>query len=267
MVTGTPGPTQGFCRVALPGTWRAVLDAGRVPYAAGEFLSLVAADPSGTRAFGASYQRTWSGVVAARPGSLERRRIHPFTNPVTDQILGMAFDGRWLVWSETHTLTSEADWVMWSWDSNSGTVRRLGEYRRGADGRPVPGPLAMPVVRHGFAAWANGIGQGRSELHQYDLSARTDHVITDAHPLGQVFVGDLLLWRESMSPNALAEVRAWNVRTRQPATVPRALADQRGVTFLDANSHTAVWADWTMSKIWAARLPDGPRVLLRRQAG
>src|SRR5207245_985380 len=96
------GPQTKFCKVDRPDSWRDMLTRGKITLPdSGPFLPVaVAAD--GTRAFGGLYSDDWSGVVSMTPlGSVTR--IKAFGDPHVDQVAGAAFDGRWLVWAESHS--------------------------------------------------------------------------------------------------------------------------------------------------------------------
>jgi len=136
--------------VDLPEAWNTALAQGKIGVPDTDYLYPKAVAPDGSQIFGALYSDAWSGVVSVnRQGSITR--IRAFDNPQEDQI-SAAFDGRWLVWEESHSLTDFSDWDIRAWDSSGGQVFDIAGAPR-ANGATVPGPFVIPAVSQGKAAW------------------------------------------------------------------------------------------------------------------
>src|SRR5581483_6405295 len=91
---------------------RAVCEPGRSPQKdeltglASDSTIVQAVSADGKLVFVSVYSHDWSGVVEISRTDSHVVRIRAFADPANDQVLGAQFDGRWLVWSETHTMSS-----------------------------------------------------------------------------------------------------------------------------------------------------------------
>jgi len=118
----------------------------RLPMVKSESLSPLVMSSDGQQVFAADYTPTWSGVVAVSATSHQRLRILEFAHPDRDQLLGEAFDSRWLIFSVTRDMRA-ADGTTYTWDSRTGHVRQLpSQPRRGAV--PIPGAVYRPADAH-----------------------------------------------------------------------------------------------------------------------
>ena len=161
-----------FCIVDLPESWRAALAQGKISVPDTVRLGVLAVAADGSRIFGGLYSVEWSGIVSVdRDGSIARIRASRSGST------GGAFDGRWLVWEESHSSTDWSDWDIWAWDSNSGEVFEVATAPR-ANGATVPGPFVIPAVSDGKSAWVQANQSGKGEVHLYDLATRQDRVLS-----------------------------------------------------------------------------------------
>ena len=254
----------GGCGVALPASWQQALTAGRLAHGPGE--SLIVQSVSG-RPDAVAVSRAapdWSGLELVRlDGSV--RRVHAFDDPDSDQILGVASDGRYWVWSQTHSVYNWDDWTLWSFDAVTGRVRQLARSTFTANGEPVPGPFLFPAAQDGQAAWSRGNPDGTSTLYLTDLATGRSRVAATGHPSTPLFAHHLLVWPESPAPGALSQLRAADPTTLRPVELPAALRQVRGPNWLTADGDRLVWAsaDYTQLYTWTWANPtDPPRRLL-----
>jgi len=187
----------------------------------------------GRRFFAALYSKRFSGVVRVDPASTRFTPVKRFADARTDQADG-AFDGRWLVWNEYHSLSSFDDFTTWSWDSRSGRLRRIGGAAHAPSGGFWPSPWRQPDARAGFATWTQGSGSGgKGDVHVFDLARGINKIVRRGHPGGSFLVaGGLAVWPESMRAGALTAMRAADAATGRPVTPPPALRSLRGVSGL-----------------------------------
>jgi hypothetical protein len=109
--------------------------------------------------FAAIHSSGFSGVAEIDARTSAVRHIKAFPDPASDQADG-AFDGRWLVWSEYHSLTGLDDFTVWAWDSRSGQVTQVGAASQASAGEFWPSPLQAPDALNGIATWVQGTGPG-----------------------------------------------------------------------------------------------------------
>ena len=139
--------------------------------------------------FAAIYSPDFSGVaeIDARTNAVEQ--IKAFPDPAADQA-GGAFDGRWLVWAEYHSLTSLGDFTVWAWDSRSGRVTKIGAATRSIAGEFWHSPLRAPDALDGIATWVQGTGpSGIAGVHVYNLRTGHDAIIHRGHAQGSFLFG------------------------------------------------------------------------------
>ena len=154
-----------------------------------------------------------------RSGTSRRSRIRPL-----DQADG-AFDGRWLVWSEYHSLSGLDDFTVWAWDSRSGQVTQIGAASGASAGEFWPSPLRAPDALNGIATWVQGTGpEGIAAVHVYDLRTGRGTIIHRGHAQGSFLVGRRLVgWPESPGPGRVTRMRVASALTGKSGKVPRAL--------------------------------------------
>lgn len=214
--------------------------------------------------FATVYSRRFSGVARIAVGSSRITEIKAFADAARDQADG-AFDGRWLVWNEYHSLTGFDDFTTWAWDAHRGRVRRIGAAMRAPDGEFWPSPWRAPDVRGGFATWAQGVGpDGLTAVHLYDLRTGRDSVVRRGHAQGSFFIGGRrVAWPESRSPNAATRISVASVLSGRRIPTPRALRELQGISGLATDgrrlayptaSYTALW--------WAPSLSGKPQKIV-----
>jgi hypothetical protein len=240
-----------FCTVELPESWRTALEDGKVPLPDDVYFILHDLAPDGAQVFGDLYSDGWSGVVAVnREGTITR--IRAFANPEQDQT-DEAFDGRWLVWEEGHSISNWNDWDIRAWDSQTNEVFDIGTAPR-VNGEPVSGPFVIPVVSNGRAAWLQANQSGHLEVHLYDLERRQDSVVSESDALQPVlFWGSRLLWGERFTENGqqAGHLVMMDAATGKRLEVPEPLASLRSVATLGVSGDLVAWSeDHHDVKVW-----------------
>lgn len=201
--------------------------------------------------FASVYSKRFSGVAAVAATESRVTPIKRFGSPRNDQAVG-AFDGRWLVWTEYHSLYGSDDFTTWSWDSSSGRLRRIGRATRMSSGEFWPSPSRPPDVRDGFATWSQGSGRGGlADVHVFDLAHGRDRIVRRGHPAGSFLVaGGLVVWPESPRPGALTEMRAADVTSGRAVAAPSALRALRGVSGLATDGGALAYPNADYTSLW-----------------
>jgi hypothetical protein len=210
--------------------WRKILDGRVVALSHRVSISPLALANDERSFFAEIYGKEYSGVVKIDALSSRYTKIKRFTDPVNYQAAG-DFDGRWLVWAEYHSLEDDLrDFTVWSWDSRTGRVRRIGAATRSPSGEFWPSAWQAPVAHRGYATWEQGAGPNEiGEIHVVELASGRDRVIRRGHPSGSFLIdGPRVIWPESMKKGALTEMRAADARTGRAVVAPPALRKLRG---------------------------------------
>ena len=249
--TGT-GP-GGWCEARSNGSWLRALSLHVVRLSRTTPLVPFALAPDRRSFFAAIYSPGFSGVaeIDARTNAVEQ--IKAFPHPASDQA-GGAFDGRWLVWAEYHSLTSLGDFTVWAWDSRSGRVTRIGAAARSPDGEFWESPLRAPEVLDGIATWVQGSGPGGlATVRVYDLRAGHGTIIHRGHPQGSfLFAGHRVGWPESPRPGRVTRMYAASVLNRKRVRVPPALRALDGVSGLATDGQRIAYPNAPYRSVWWA---------------
>lgn len=214
--------------------------------------------------FAAVYSRRFTGVAEIDAGTDAISHIKPFPDPAADQADG-AFDGRWLVWSEYHSLASSGDFTIWAWDSRSGRLTRIGAATRSSNGQFWESPLRAPDVLRGIATWVQGSGPGgATAVHVYDLRAGHGTVIHRGHAQGSLLLArHRVAWPESARPGRLTRMHVASALTGRRIRVPRALRRLRGVSDLVTDGRRIAYPTAAYRSIWwSPSLRRKPREIL-----
>ena len=136
---------------------------------------------------------SWSGVIERDRTSNQETRIWQAQGG-EDQVSNADFDGQWLVWSESHSLSNSSDWTILAWNKADGGVVKTITVAPRVNGSPIVGPFIVPVVANGQLAWSQSDPGGGTSLHLYDLAAGRDSVVSADHPGSPVIAWPWLLW-------------------------------------------------------------------------
>jgi hypothetical protein len=204
----------------------------------------------------------YSGVVKIDAISSRVTRIKRFPDPVNDSAKG-DFDGRWLVWAESHSLYNPGDFSVWSWDSLTGRVSQIGAATRSPSGAFWPSSWHAPVAHQGVATWQQSTGpNGLGEIHVVDLATGRDRVIRRGHPGGPFLVdGPRVIWPESMKPNVLTVMKAADAITGRAVATPAALRKLRGDLWPASNGKALMYTSGRQELLWWSPSVDAPAVL------
>lgn len=232
--------------------WKKVLE-GRV-VALSRRVSIVplALANDGRSFFAEIYSKSYSGVVKIDALNSRYIKIKRYSDPVNYQASG-DFDGRWLVWTEYHSLYDNlSDFTVWSWDSHTGRVRQIGRAKRSSSGDFYSSAWQSPVAHQGYAAWEQGVGPDYlGEVHVVDLSSGRDQIVRRGHPAGPFLInGPRVIWPESMKRGAHAVLRAADARTGRMITAPPALRGLRGVDWPASNGKSLMYATNGQTSLW-----------------
>lgn len=237
---------------ALPASWAPY--ARRWPSRAGEVTFPTATGARGPDFLAQVRSSAFSGVVIATAAG-QQRQIYRFANPREDQLLGAAFDGRYYVFSVTHSLNGWDDWTLHAYDTQEGKLTDLDAVRK-VDGVPLPGPPQYPAVASGKAAWSSPRENGERLILVRNLHTGEATTLPATRGIAPVFFGDLLLYAESIAPGELTRLRAVDAGTLEPTDIPAALNEVRGPVNMAAHGDRLVWSDQDYEALWTWRARD-----------
>lgn len=252
---------HGWCRAHPDAAWRSVLARHVVPLSERVSLDPWTLAHDGQSFFATVRSPDFSGVARVDAPTGRITRIRAFPDPASYQADG-AFGGRRLVWSEYHGFDSFDDFTLWSWDSWTGTLRRIGRATRAPGGRLWPSPWRQPDIRGGIATWAQGVGpDGRTAVHAFDLRSGRDRVVHVGRTQGSFLLGgNLLAWPESRAAGGVTTMRAASALTAGLVRVPRALGALRGVSGLATDGRGVAYPNASYTSLWwAPSLRNRPR--------
>jgi hypothetical protein len=238
------------CTVPTPATWLASIHAGSpklpatsriIPFATGSDTSFFVAE---------LYSAAWSGVVQVHVSTGRITHIAKFKDPASDQAYAGGFDGHWLVWVEQLSMQDSNNWEIWAWDSSTGKSFRAAAAAT-RNGVPVSGPIVIPVVSNGKAAWVQADQTGSGEVHLYSLATKQDQKVASKATTPVAFVGTDLIWQHLDTPGQSGHLEMIDVTSGRSVTVPEPLASVRHLAFLAASESIVAWTDGT--SIWAYR--------------
>jgi hypothetical protein len=270
----SPGPAPvvaagpaAFCAAAPLGRLTRAL-ASAVPGSAATALVPLGAAPDGRTAYVAAWTHGFAGVAALNLATGRLHAISPFPDPAADQADGAAA-GRWLVWTQTSSVTDLDSFTVDAWDAGSGRLRVLGRSLPGPDGTPWPSPWHAPAVSGHYAAWAQGYGPGGLvEIELADLDTGVVVTVRRGHVQAPFFDGRLLVWPESDRPGSETSLRAYSLATGAPAALPAVLQPVRGTDFVVTDGHRTAYLSPDFSRLLYSPAQDQPaRPVLALPAG
>lgn len=259
----SPG-RRSWCEARPTAAWRRVLARHVVPLSRKVSLDPWSLAHDGRSFFATVHSPGFSGVARIDVPTGRITRIRAFPDPASYQADG-AFGGRRLVWSEYHGFDSFDDFTVWSWDSWTGSLRRIGAATRAPGGRLWPSPWRQPDVRGGVATWAQGAGPGgRMAVHAFDLRSGRDRVVRLGGTEGPfLLAGYLVAWPESPPGGAASTIRIASALTGRRVPTPPALRAQRGVSGLATDGRRVAYPNASYTSLWwAPSLRSAPRMIV-----
>ena len=264
---GRSAASVAFCRTPPAAGLKAALSR-TVRHAPGAEVLPLGISADGRTAYVSTWSAGFSGVAALNLASGGLRGIKSFADPATDQADG-SFGGRWLVWEETYSLQSLDDFTIYSWDSATGTLRRLGHSLAGPGGTAWPSPWHGPAVSGNYAAWAQGYGPGGVvEIVLADLQTGQVKVIRRGHVQPPFFDAHLVVWPESDRPGTQTTLRAFSLVTGRPAALPPVLAAVHGTEFVATDGIRTAYFSPDLTRLYYSPAQDQrAQMVLRLPAG
>ena len=262
--TKPAGTKQTWCEAELNAAWKTMLDRGLVGLSRRASIAPLALANDGRSFFAEIYTKAYSGIVRVDVASGRNTEIKRFSNPTRDQALG-TFDGRWLVWTEYHSLYDPNDFTVWSWDSHTGRLRQIGAAARSPSGQFWSSVWQGAVALDGYATWEQGSGpESLGDIQVVDLESGRNRIIRRGHPAGSFLVpgssGPVVVWPESMKPGALTIMRAAEAKTGRVVAAPPALRRLRGALSPVTDGRAIAYAtDQWRSLWWSPSLEVAPR--------
>jgi hypothetical protein len=242
-----------WCEAKPTAAWRQAFAGGVVALSRSASIVPLATGRDGRTFFATIYSPTFSGVGRIDAGTSGVVPIKSFSNPAEDQADG-AFDGRWLVWKEYHSLYNWDDFSVFAWDSRNKTVQQIGAAVPGADGRYWPSSWREPDVGNGVATWEQGAGPDSvGDIHVVQLATGKDRIIRHGHPGGSFFTGrNRIVWPESPRRGALTVFRAADARTGATVAPAPVLRSLRGIGALVTDGKAIAYPSSHFGSLWWA---------------
>lgn len=246
LCASTPGPALAA------GMKRSVARTKRVP------TYPIALSADGSRMFVSTYGRDFSGVAELVVASGKLHPIHAFAHPDRYQA-GGAFDGRYLVWFEYHSLNGLDDFTAYSYDTRSGEVRTIGQPHTDAKGNFYSSPWQYPVASAGYAAFALGVGVGGlTEIMGIELATGASRVLRRGHAQAPIMVATTVIWPESSAPGVETTLRAVNVRTGKTVGLSPVLRAVHGTPVLVGDGTRFAYVDPSGHELFFSPAPGTP---------
>jgi hypothetical protein len=245
------GARKTWCRAKPDAAWKEVFNGGLVTLSRQASLFPLALANDGRSFFAEIDAETYSGIVRIDATSNRYTEIKRFSDRVNDQASG-SFDGRWLVWTEYHSLYDSDDFTVWSWDSHTGRSKQIGAAQRSKKRGFLPSAWQAVVALNGYATWEQGSGPNNlGDIHVVDLRTGRDRVVRSGHVGGSFLVnGPLVVWPESMKPGALTIMRTADVKTGRPVPTPPELRHVRGGLVPVTDGKAIAYATDNWKSLW-----------------
>ncbi|OIQ73545.1 hypothetical protein GALL_448180 [mine drainage metagenome] len=255
LCASTPGPALAV------GMKRSVARTRRVP------TYPIALSADGSRMFVSTYGRDFSGVAELVVASGRLHPIHAFAHP--DRYgAGGAFDGRYLVWFEYHSLYGLDDFTAYSYDTRSGTIRVIGQPHTDAQGNLYSSPWQDPVASAGYAAFALGVGAGGlTEVVGVELATGVRKVLRRGHAQAPIMVGTTVIWPESAAPGVETTLRAVDVRTGRTVELSPVLRAVHGTLMRVGNGTEFAYTNPSHRELFYSPAPGIPAKSVLRLDG
>jgi hypothetical protein len=245
-----PASSSLYCTVPLPESWVSALKTEVGP-AQPNLQNVFAVSPNGSEYFATKYSSAWSGVVGVFPATGIVVEISRFPDPALfqDQVLSAAFDGGWLVWTESYTLQAPWPASLMAWNSQTNEVVTLFHSSSASHG------VVVGALANGVLAWVEGIGK-QTTVQLFNLNTRTDRIIFRGAAGIPVFWGGEILF--SVGPPSTNHLVAYSSRTGKAIELPRGLRQVRGVAgeTLAATPDEVVWTHGAGTSTWLWRRGD-----------
>lgn len=246
LCASTPGPALAA------GMKRSVSRTTRVP------TYPIAMSADGSRMFVSTYGRDFSGVAELVVASGKLHRIHAYAHPDRYQA-GGAFDGRYLVWFEYHSLSGLDDFTAYSYDTRSGVLRTIGQPHTDAQGNLYSSPWQDPVASAGYAAFAVGVGVGGlTEIMGIELATGASKVLRRGHAQAPIMIATTVIWPESAAPGAESTLRAVDVRTGKTVGLTPVLRAVHGTPVLVGDGTRFAYVDPSRHELFYSPAPGTP---------
>jgi hypothetical protein len=262
-------PASGWCEAHPNAAWRKALVNGVVGLSRkASIVPLAAGD--GRSFFATIHTRAFAGVARISVQTGRVTRIKRFPDAAKDQAWG-SFDGRWLLWFESHSFSNLGDFTVFAWDSRTARLVKIGAGSQQAQGRFRWSAWRSPYVRDGIATWEQASGPNqKGDVHVFDLATGGDRIVEHGYAGGPILVGDrLVVWPESLRLHGPTRMHAADARTGKPAPVPTAVRALSGIpaeTFV-TDGRTIVSPGDSTSLSWSPSPSDSATLIARAGYG
>jgi hypothetical protein len=182
-------------------------------------------------------------------------------------IAGMAADSRWLVWSQLDSQANESVWSLHAWNRATGVSTRLADSHL-PGGRYVAGQPPIPVLRQGFAAWAQpvpGRNQGiEANLRVLNLDTRHAVTLASGRLSSPVYAGRYLVWA-TVSDAGWYRLDVADAATLRPSPLPGRPPRPDSIGYLGGSASYLVWStkDYTGLTVWPIGSDHADRYVAR----
>ena len=218
----------------------------------------MAMSTDGSRMFVSTYGHDFSGVAELVVASGKLHPIHAYAHPDRYQA-GGAFDARYLVWFEHHSLYGLDDFTAYSYDTRGKVLRVIGQAHTDARGNFYPSPWQDPVASAGYAAFALGVGvRGLTEVMGVELATGKSKVLRRGHAQAPIMIATTVIWPESVAKGAETTLRAVDVRTGKTVGLSPVLRAVHGTPVLVGDGTRFAYLDPSGHELFYSPAPGTP---------
>lgn len=236
------------CFGAMPGDWTQALRARSVTTPSG-----VRFGPGGIAdgaAIGEFNSATGSGIGRLDFTTGKLSTISRFA-PRIGGMGAMAVDRPWVVWEELDSQTNLNDWSIHVWNLTSATGRVLATSRT-SNGKYVSGQQPLPVVRNGFAMWAQPVrGSGSynvAQIRVVELSTGRVSTLDTGRVSSPVYAGQYIVWGKIDSAGRYL-LRVVAAASFKPVATPGPLRNPGTILYLAGSPDYLAWGSGNLDSL------------------
>lgn len=247
--SGSPAPSDAAairhfdaCVVALPASWEKAF-AGGTTFPEGMAFGLSNPSVVGAVVYGQYNTADSSGIARL---DLVTGFIEKLVNfaPEVSGTNAIAVALPWLSWTQGNSTQNIFDWTMYAKNLQTGELVSLAQSRQ-PNGSFLPGQQPTQVFRGKTLAWSQALPgpltSYSTELHIFDLDARSEKILASGRVSAPVYAGNLLIWGERDAAGVYSFKTA-DATTLAAMPVPAALRDPPSIIYLTGSRDWFAWS-------------------------
>ncbi len=217
----------------------------------------IAMSADGSRMFVSTYSRDFSGVAELAVASGKLIPIHAFAHPDRYGASG-SFDGRFLVWVETHSFYDlGTDSTAYSYDTRMDVLRTFPQtIITDAQGNKYSSSWQFPAANSGFAAAIGAVSRGPQQIVGIELSNGVERILHRGRAGFPIMIGTTAIWPEWARLGAKPTLGAADVRTGRAVKLPSVLRGVHGTVILASDGTRFVYTDPSSHELFYSPTPS-----------